>query len=139
MTTGEHQSTDVTQGGALAAVSNALVSAMKRLYGKGPLKARSYLNDDYLFCVMEGGLTRSEQTLIDSGEEQLVRKVRLRYQEVVSEELTGAVERIIGRKVVSYHSQILFSPTVVVEIFVLEPRNVAQAPGEAPSGDGRSS
>lgn len=32
-----------------------------------------------------------------------------------------AVEEILGRKVLTYHSQILFSPDRAIEIFVLAP------------------
>jgi uncharacterized protein YbcI len=49
-----------------------------------------------------------------------VRQYRLRFQEVVSEELTGLVESVTGRKVLTYHSQILFHPTRVFEIFMLD-------------------
>jgi hypothetical protein len=33
---------------------------------------------------------------------------------------TEAVEQITGRKVLTYHSQILFGPTVAVEVFILD-------------------
>jgi hypothetical protein len=48
-------------------VSNAMVGLMKHFYGKGPTKAKTFLNDNYVFCVMEGGLTRNEETLIERG------------------------------------------------------------------------
>src|SRR4051794_20178397 len=105
-------------GEQLAAVSNAMVQAKKQHYGKGPTKARSYLNDNYLFCVMEGGLTANEETLLAAGEADLVRRYRLRFQEAVAGPLTGAVEEIFGRSVIGYHSQILFEPTTrTFEIF----------------------
>jgi uncharacterized protein YbcI len=33
----------------------------------------------------------------------------------------AAVEELIGRRVLTYHSQIMFHPTRAFEIFVLEP------------------
>ena len=50
-----------------AEISNAMVGLMKDFYGKGPTKAKTFLNDNYVFCVMEGGLTRNEETLIERG------------------------------------------------------------------------
>jgi uncharacterized protein YbcI len=50
----------------------------------------------------------------------MVRSYRLRFQEVVSEQATGAVEELTGRKVVGYHSQIVFDPDRAFEIFVLD-------------------
>ena len=108
-----------------AAISNAMVGLKKRFYGKGPTKARTFLNDNYVFCVLEGGLTRNEETLLEAGEAQLVRAYRLRFQEVMAKPTTEAVEQITGRRVLSYHSQIVFDPERAFEIFVLD-----QAPAE---------
>jgi hypothetical protein len=41
----------------------------------------------------------------------------------MTEATTGAVEELTGRKVLTYHSQILFRPTRAFEIFLLEPES----------------
>src|SRR5215210_1688325 len=96
--------------GLRSEISNAMVGLMKRFYGKGPTKAKTYINDNYILCVLQDGLTRNEQTLIEAGEEMLVREFRLRFQEVMAEATTEAIERLTERKVISYHSQITFKP-----------------------------
>ena len=101
-------------------VSNAMVGLKKKFYGRGPTAAKTFINDNYVFCVLDGGLTQNEKTLLDAGEERLVRQYRLRFQEVMTEQTTEAVERITGRKVLTYHSQILFDPAIAVEMFVLD-------------------
>jgi uncharacterized protein YbcI len=68
---------------------------------------------------MDGGLTRTEQTLVEAGEEALVRQVRLRFQEIVRDRLCATVEDITGRHVLTYHSQLLFDPVRGVEMFLL--------------------
>jgi len=103
-----------------AALSNALVALMKEHYGKGPTAAKSFINDEYVFTVLEGGLTRNEETLIEAGEQTTVRNYRLAFQAVVREEFVGTVERITGRKVLDYHSQIVFDPPRSFELFVLD-------------------
>ena len=103
-----------------AEVSNAMVGLKKKFYGRGPTKAKSFINDNYVFCVLDGGLTQNEKTLLDAGEARLVRSYRLRFQEVMAEQTTEAVERITGRRVLTYHSQILFDPMVGIEMFVLD-------------------
>ena len=123
---------DVESGGdrphsVRAEVSNAMVGLKKDFYGKGPTKAKTFLNDNYVFCVMEGGLTRNEITLIERGHEDLVRNYRLRFQEAMERPTVEAVERITGRKVIGYHSQIVFNPERAFEIFVLD-----DAPDAAP-------
>ena len=101
-------------------ISNAMVGLKKEFYGKGPTDAKTYLNDNYVFCVMKGGITRNERTLIDKGEAVLVRQYRLRFQEAMADPTTEAVERITGRKVIGYHSQVVFDPEYAVEFFVLD-------------------
>jgi uncharacterized protein YbcI len=106
--------------GLLADISNAMVGLKKEFYGKGPTKAKTYINDNYVLCVLQGGLTRNEATLLAAGEEDLVRQYRLRFQEAMAAPTTAAIERLTGRKVVGYHSQIVFDPEYGFEIFVLD-------------------
>ena len=101
-------------------ISNAMVGLKKQFYGKGPVKSKTYINDNYVFCVLEGGLTQNELTMLQAGEEELVRSYRLRFQEVMKEMTMKAVEEITGQRVVAYHSQIMFDPEYGVEIFVLD-------------------
>jgi uncharacterized protein YbcI len=112
---------DIERRGDLRAqVSNAMVALKKRFYGKGPRRARSYLVDEYVFCAMEGGLTRNEETLVEAGEEEAVRQYRLMFQKAMTATTTAAIEQITGRRVIGYHSQITFRPTRAFEIFVLD-------------------
>jgi len=106
-------------GEMLAAISAELVRLKAHHFGKGPVEAKSYLNDNFLFCVMKGGLTRVEETLITSGDESLVRQVRLRFQEQMHTVFRDAVEKVTGRVVVGYQSQLIVNPDHVVEMFVL--------------------
>ncbi|MCW2989902.1 MAG: hypothetical protein JWM73_496 [Solirubrobacterales bacterium] len=108
------------RGSKRSAISTAMVRRKAELYGKGPTRAKTFFNDDYVFVAMEGGLTTNEEQLVDAGEEALVRQYRLRFQEVTGDILTGDVEQITGRKVVGYHSQITFQPTRIFEIFYLD-------------------
>ncbi len=103
-----------------AGISNAMVGLKKEFYGRGPTKAKTFLNDNYVFCAMEGGLTRNEETLIERGHEDLVRNYRLRFQEAMQDPTVEAIQRITGRTVIGYHSQIVFNPERAFEIFVLD-------------------
>jgi uncharacterized protein YbcI len=109
----------VVDGEQLAAVSNAIVTIFAECYGRGPTKAKTYAFDNYLFTVLEDILTTVERTLVDRGEEDLVRKVRLTFQEATADRFTSAVADIAGREVVGYHSQVTFHPPMGFEIFVL--------------------
>jgi uncharacterized protein YbcI len=108
-------------GGRLAEVSNAVVGIFSECYGRGPTKAKSYIFDDYLVTVLDDILTTVENTLVENGHEDLVRRVRLTFQDAVRDRFIGAVEETLGRKVETYHSQVTFHPSRGFEIFVLEP------------------
>jgi uncharacterized protein YbcI len=107
-------------GGMRSAISNAMVGMKKEYYGKGPTAAKTFFNDDWVFCVLEGGLTRNEETLLRAGEDRMVREMRLRFQEVMTPVICGQVEEITHRRVLTYHSQIMFEPVRTVEMFLLE-------------------
>ncbi len=110
-------------GDMLARISDEMVSAKKQFFGKGPEQAKSYMLDDLLITVMRGGLTTAEQTMLKFGKENLVRQFRQLFENEMTEHLTGLVERTTGRKVVNYQSQVMFEPTIVVEMFFFaEPR-----------------
>ena len=87
----------------------------KEYYGRGPTGAKAWMLDDYLVVVLEGGLTRSEETLLAAGKEDVVRAYRLSLQETMRATMVAVVEETTGRTVVNYHSQILFPPTRVWE------------------------
>jgi uncharacterized protein YbcI len=105
----------------LAAVSNAVVAILSECYGRGPTKAKSYAFDNYVVTVIEDFLTTVEQTLVHNGQERLVRDVRLTFQEAVADRFIDGVAEAMGRKVLTYQSQVTFHPAMGFEIFVLEP------------------
>jgi len=115
---------DQKRGGRspLAAVSDGIVQLLRETYGRGPTKAKSYLNDDVVLVVLEDILTTVEKTLLDDGKEALIREVRLTYQAAESNRFKSIVEDALGRRVLTYHSQVTFNPDMAFEIFVLEPQ-----------------
>src|SRR3954471_23444410 len=83
-------------GELLSAISNRMVQLHKRYYGKGPTKARSYIMGDLVVCLMRGGFTTAEQTLIESGRADLVHTQRSEFQAALKEEFTEAIEQATG-------------------------------------------
>jgi uncharacterized protein YbcI len=116
------------EGGALLArISDAFVRMQKEYWGLGPVQAKSYMMDDLLLVVMRDGMTRAERTMVDFGDAELVRNFRQTFENRMTQELTGMIEELTGRKVLTYQSQILFDPDVVAELFVFD----RAAPGGA--------
>lgn len=115
-------------GALLAALTREIVGLHAAHYGKGPTKARSYWAGDTLVCQMEETLTSVERTLVDRGKSAEVHALRRSFQDAMEEEFVAAVERLTGRRVRAFLSQVHLSPEVDVEVFVFEP--------EGSTGDG---
>jgi uncharacterized protein YbcI len=108
-------------GDQLAEITNGIVRLFSEYYGRGPTRAKSYmLEDRYVVTVLRDTMTTVENTLAESGEGDLVRRVRLTFQEAMADSFKGVVERALGRRVAAYHSQILIDPDVGIEFFLLE-------------------
>jgi uncharacterized protein YbcI len=123
---GAHADSERRGGDMLARISDEMVRAKKQFFGKGPEQAKSYMLDDLLVVVMRGGLTRAEQTMLEFGEDGMVRAFRQLFENKMTDHLTTLVEQATGRTVVNYQSQIMFDPDVIVEIFLFdEPRDEA--------------
>ena len=107
-------------GDMLLAISNAMVRLYKDHYGKGPTKARTYHQEDVITCVLRGGLTRAEQTLLAAGHPDAVRRGRHMLQSALREDFVEAVETLTGRRVIGFMSGNAPEADMSVEVFVLE-------------------
>ena len=105
----------------LAQISTELVQLHSRYYGKGPTKAKTHMVDDAVVCVLRGGFTTVERTLLDTGEVESVYQMRRSFQQAMEENFRLIVEQATGRDVIAYMSSIHVDPDLAVELFVLEP------------------
>jgi uncharacterized protein YbcI len=111
----------LSAGELQAALSNAIVRIMREFYGKGAARSRTMLFDEYVFIILEDVLTTAEMTLRNGGAGDLVRRVRMRFEDLMTATFVGEVERLTGRTVVAYHSQVVLQPPSCFEVFVLDP------------------
>lgn len=105
------------RGALVSQLSREIVQLHARLYGRGPTKARSYLHRDYAFCVMEEVFTTAERTLVEAGSGEHVRDTRRKFQDAVEGEFIEVVERITGRKVRVFLSQVDIEANLALEFF----------------------
>ena len=112
---------DTRHGEELAEVTNGIVGLFAEYYGRGPTRAKSFLLDEtYVVTVLRDTMTTVERTLAEGGHGDKVRSVRLTFQDEMAGSFKGVVERAFGRRVASYHSQLLIDADVGFELFVLE-------------------
>jgi uncharacterized protein YbcI len=111
------------KGSIASAISAAVVQLMREYTGRGPTKARTYINDDLITVVLQDTLTMGERSLVRDGEIELVLASRKAFQRTMSTQMIEAVERLSTRKVFAFLSDNHVDPDVAVETFVLVPEN----------------
>ena len=114
--------TDRPVGGErAAAISNLVVKLVSEYTGRGPTKARTYLNDDVITVVLQEMLTKAERNLVRDGQSELVLRTRLAFQQTMRDDFVEGVEQITGGKVRAFLSANHMEPDIAVETFILEP------------------
>jgi uncharacterized protein YbcI len=111
-------------GEVLTAISDGLVSLLKEFYGRGPTRAKSYFEDDLVVCVLRGGFTRVEQTLLEGGRTAAVIQQRMEFQDVMRERFEAVIEQATGRRVIGFMSGNQPNPDIMCEVFILAPTDL---------------
>jgi uncharacterized protein YbcI len=108
-----------SHGDVLTAISDGIVGLLKEFYGRGPKEAKSYFQDDLVVCVLRGGFSRVEQTLLDEGRGDAVIQQRMEFQDVMRSRFEEVIERATGRKVIGFMSGNQQDPDLMCEVFIL--------------------
>lgn len=82
--------------------------------------------------MLENTLTKAEQSLVNSGREQLVLDTRRAYQSTMRNDLVGAVEELTRRTVIAFMSDNHIDPDVATETFLLAPPAVESVVADDP-------
>ncbi|HWH94334.1 MAG TPA: DUF2294 domain-containing protein [Baekduia sp.] len=112
------------QGEILTAISDGMVALLKDYYGRGPTQTKTYYQDDLVVCLLRGGFTRVEQTLLAGGRGKAVIQQRMEFQEVMRERFEAVVQRATGRRVIGFMSGNQQSPDMICEVFILSPTSL---------------
>jgi uncharacterized protein YbcI len=137
---GNVKSTAPSHGDVLTAISDGLVALLKEFYGRGPTRAKSYYEDDLVVCVLRGGFSRVEQTLLEGGRGESVIRQRVEFQELMRERFEAVIERATGRRVIGFMSGNQQHPDMMCEVFILAPTDLVEVeelsaiPGRSPAG-----
>jgi uncharacterized protein YbcI len=111
-------------GDVLTAISDGMVALLKEFYGRGPTRAKSYYDDDLVVCVLRGGFSRVEETLLAGGRGNAVIQQRMEFQEVMRERFAKVVEDATGKQVIGFMSGNQQSPDMMCEVFILAPTDL---------------
>jgi uncharacterized protein YbcI len=107
-------------GKLLAEISNRLVALMREYCGRGPIKAKTYVLDNLIVCVLSNGFTAIERTMIEGGEPDRVLDMRRDFQRLMKVRYSEMIEELTGRKVLAFLSQAHVEPDLTIEIFLMD-------------------
>jgi uncharacterized protein YbcI len=89
--------------------------------GRGPTRARTTINGEWIFVTLSDTLTKGERKLAHTGRAQFVRDTRKAYQDAMRDEFVAEVERLTERSVTAFLSDNHIDPDVGIECFQLAP------------------
>jgi uncharacterized protein YbcI len=115
---GDPEPQALSGGMLLAEITNRIVSFMREHYGRGPLKAKTYVVDNLVVCVLSDGFTAIEKTMMESGEPERVLDMRREFQRLMKFRYSQMIEELTGRKVLAFLSQAHVDPDVTIEVFL---------------------
>jgi uncharacterized protein YbcI len=101
----------------------------KEHIGQGPTKARTYIGDDLVVCVLEGGFSRGERTLLEHGKTDTVIHQRQLLDAALRQPLIDTIERLVARRVVGCASGVEPDGEISTHVFLLE--STCPGPGAA--------
>ena len=136
MTPRNVKTTPQAHGDVLTAISDGIVALLKEFYGRGPTRAKSYYEDDLVVCLLRGGFTRVEQTLLAGGRGTSVIQQRMDFQDLMRGRFEAVIERATGRRVIGFMSGNQQDPDIMCEVFILAPTALVddhEFPGNGPS------
>jgi uncharacterized protein YbcI len=133
----ETQTGPRTHGDVLTAISGGMVALLKEYYGRGPTRAKSYYEDDLVVCLLHGGFSRVEHTLLEGGRGASVIRQRVEFQALMRERFEAVIEHATGRRVIGFMSGNQQHPDMMCEVFILGPSDLVEE-HEMQDASGRS-
>jgi uncharacterized protein YbcI len=135
MDTRDVETTPRPHGDVLTAISDGMVALLKEFYGHGPSRTKSYYADDLVVCVLRGGFSRVEETLLEGGRGSAVIQQRMEFQELMRERFEEVIEHATGRRVIGFMSGNQQRPDMMCEVFILAPTDLVDTDEIPASGN----
>lgn len=124
-----------SEGSVAANIATMVVRCLREYTGRGPTKARAYVNSELITVVLQDTLTRGERSLAHDGHADVVLRTRHAYQKTMQTVLVTGIEQLTGRRVIAFLSDNHIDPDVAVESFVLAPVGDGLASGMVHQGE----
>ena len=109
-------------------ISRGIVAIYKDFVGRGPTTAQTTITDAFVTTICRDTLTRAERTLVDSGDGDVVRGMRRKFQAAElrqrladpdGKEMIRLVEQTTGRHAAAFLSDHDVEQDIAIETIVL--------------------
>ena len=104
----------------LSAVTESMIALHERYHHRVPVTAKSMMmSDELLACIMGGVYTDIEKTMIELQRQTVVQETRSAFQDAMQDRFIDEVERLSGRRVMTFMSNSHVGPDLEIELFIL--------------------
>jgi uncharacterized protein YbcI len=102
------------------AISEQIVALYLEAFGRGPTKARTYVQPQFAVCILRDTLTTGEHSLIASDGGAEVEASRAKVIESIDRQYVSIVETQTGRPVLSHLARTRVPVDVAVHFFLFD-------------------
>jgi uncharacterized protein YbcI len=107
-------------------ISREIVQVYLRTFGRGPTRARTFVQPQFSVCVLRDVFTTAERALIADGDGDAVERGRKRLNAGNDDDLQAIVASRTGRTVQSHLSHVKVPANLAVHLFLFDEE---QGPG----------
>jgi uncharacterized protein YbcI len=86
-------------------------------------------------CVLRGGFSRVEETLLEGGRGAAVIEQRMAFQDMMRRRFEEVIERATGRRVIGFMSGNQQHPDMMCEVFILAPTDLVHEDEVPPAAE----
>ena len=105
---------------AAGGISREIVQVYLRTFGRGPTRARTFVQPQFSVCVLRDVFTTAERALIADGDGDAVERGRKRLNAGNDDDLQAIVSSRTGRAVQSHLSHVKVPANLAVHLFLFE-------------------
>lgn len=114
-------------------ITREMVRLTKTIMGRGPVRGKTYLENECVIVLLREGHTTSEASMAHGGRQRQVAQARVDLSEDERQQFIDVIEQHTGRKVIGFMSSSQQDPSLVSQVFVLETFNSASLDGSSDS------
>jgi uncharacterized protein YbcI len=99
-----------------------MVAIVRDTIGRGPRRARTFIHDDVIVCLLHETMTPLERTLHQEHRDDTVQELRDVLHKAMAPKAKQSIEELTGRTVLATLADHHSDPDAGVLVFILQPQ-----------------